>query len=127
MFESRETVTRLGKRSKGLAKEINGGLFWRGVTFIKGTLTFANAHTSVLCDDEGSWPSGWQVDLNGITYDTIMGGPLDAKTRLAWLHKGSNWNGEFTPQPYTPNSPKFFEIWGMTMMRVRFWKSATLC
>lgn len=30
-----------------------------------------------------------------------MGGPLDAKTRLAWLHKGSNWNGEFTPQPYT--------------------------
>ena len=81
--------------------KINGGLLWRGVTVTNGTLDFANAHTSVLCDDEGSWPSGERVDLDGMTYDTIIGGPLDAKTRLAWLHKGSNWDEEFTPQPYT--------------------------
>ena len=81
--------------------KINGGLIWREATVIKGTLSFANAHTSVLCDDESSWPSGGRVDLNGMTYDTIIGGPLDAKTRLAWLDKGSNWNGEFKPQPYT--------------------------
>ena len=81
--------------------KINGGLVWRGVTVTKGTLNFANAHTSVLCDDEGSWPSGWRVDLEGLTYDTIIGGPLDAKSRLAWLHNVSNWNGTFTPQPYT--------------------------
>ena len=64
-------------------------------------MNFANAHTSVLCDDEGSWPSGWRIDLEGLTYDTIIGGPLDAKSRLAWLHNVSNWNGTFTPQPYT--------------------------
>ena len=81
--------------------KINGGLVWRGVTVTKGTLNFANAHTSVLCDDEGSWPSGWRVDLEGLTYDTIIGAPLDAKSRLAWLHNVSNWNGTFTPQPYT--------------------------
>ena len=81
--------------------KINGGLFWRGVTVTKGTLNFANAHTSVLCDDESSWPSGGYVDLSGMTYDTVIGGPLDAKTRLVWLDKGSNWGGKFTPQPYT--------------------------
>ena len=64
-------------------------------------MNFANAHTSVLCDDEGSWPSGWRIDIEGLTYDTIIGGPLDAKSRLAWLHNVSNWNGTFTPQPYT--------------------------
>ena len=43
--------------------KINGGLVWREATVIKGTLSFANAHTSVLCDDESSWPSGGRVDL----------------------------------------------------------------
>jgi hypothetical protein len=81
--------------------KLNGGLLWRGVTVTKGTLNFANAHTSVLADDESSWPSGGRIALNGMTYDTIIGGPLDAKSRLAWLDKGSNYGGEFTPQPYT--------------------------
>ena len=81
--------------------KINGGLFWRGATVTKGKLSFANAHTSSLTDDESSWPSGGRVSLNGLTYDTIIGAPLDAKTRLIWLDKGSNWGGEFTPQPYT--------------------------
>ena len=80
---------------------MNGGLIWRGVTVAKGKLDFSNAHTSVLSDDESSWPSGGRVNLNGMTYDTIIGGPLDAKSRLAWLDKGSNWGGKFTPQPYT--------------------------
>ena len=81
--------------------KMNGGLIWLGVTVAKGTFSFSNAYTSSLTDDKDSWPSGGQVDLNGMTYDTIIGGPLDAKTRLAWLDKGSNWNGEFKPQPYT--------------------------
>ena len=90
-----------GEALNAQSAKMNGGLFWRGVTVTKGTLYFANAHTSVLSDDESSWPSGGRVDLNGMTYDTIIGGPLDSKSRLAWLHNVSNWNGTFTPQPYT--------------------------
>ena len=71
--------------------KINDGLIWQGVTVTKGTLYFANAHTSVLSDDIDSWPSGERIDLSRMNYDTIIGGPLNAKTRLVWPDKISNW------------------------------------
>ena len=67
--------------------QISGGLIWRNVTVKSGTLMFANVHTSVLADDKDSWPSGGLIDLEGMTYNGIIGGPIDSKTRLLWLKK----------------------------------------
>jgi hypothetical protein len=74
------------------------GLLWRGVAECKGVLDLTSAHASDLVDDPGSWPG--RMILDGFTYDGITGA-TDASTRLAWLAKGTYWNGTFRPQPYS--------------------------
>mmetsp|Transcript_28706 Transcript_28706/g.54249 ORF Transcript_28706/g.54249 Transcript_28706/m.54249 type:complete len:616 (+) Transcript_28706:72-1919(+) len=76
-------------------------LIWRAVTITAGEVTFDSARASVLADDVDSWPGDNTLDLDGFDYDRITGAPTDAKTRLPWLVKGSNYGGYFYPQPYT--------------------------
>ncbi|MEM8569568.1 MAG: hypothetical protein AAGG56_01555 [Pseudomonadota bacterium] len=77
------------------------GLFWLNVNTEEGSLNFNSAHVGDLVDDLESWPDRERVYLDGFTYDRISGTFLDAPRRLAWLRRGSRWNGAFFPQPYT--------------------------
>ncbi|WP_298913462.1 hypothetical protein [uncultured Roseobacter sp.] len=80
---------------------IRDGFFWRDATLSKGSLDLNTAHASDLVDDLTSWPGEGSLNLDGFTYDRIGAAPTDAVRRLDWLAKGSTWNGEFFPQPYT--------------------------
>ncbi|MEM9638299.1 MAG: hypothetical protein AAGA94_11680 [Pseudomonadota bacterium] len=77
------------------------GLIWRNVTLSEGYLSLSAAHVGDLVDDLTSWPARGRLILDGFTYDRITAAPTDAARRLEWLSKGSTWNGEFFPQPYT--------------------------
>lgn len=81
--------------------DIREGFFWRNVTCREGILNFTAAHVGDLVDDMTSWPEAGRLYLDGFTYDRISAAPIDAAPRLDWLAKGSTWNGEFFPQPYT--------------------------
>lgn len=89
------------------AVRIKEGLFWRGVTIESGGVYLNGAQVGDLVDDLGSWPEGEdRLILDGFSYDRIAGnlpntGFTDAKRRLDWLARGTVWNGEFYPQPYT--------------------------
>lgn len=78
------------------------GLIWREVTPGQGVFDFSAAQVGDLADDPECWPEKRQLVLDGFTYDRISGSsPTDAKTRIPWLEKGSEWNGQFFPQPFT--------------------------
>lgn len=77
------------------------GFIWRQVTAPEGIVDLNGAHVGDLVDDMQSWPPAGRLTLHGFTYDRISGAPTDAPQRLRWLAKGSSWNGEFFPQPYT--------------------------
>ena len=74
--------------------------FWKGVTGISGELDLSNAHFDTLTDDPKSWGKVAELSLVGLTYAHITN-PGDTAKRLAWLGKGHEMNGEFSPQPYT--------------------------
>ncbi|MEL7107128.1 MAG: hypothetical protein AAGM21_14490 [Pseudomonadota bacterium] len=94
-FEAKEgfALTALGMKT-------GQGLFWRGVTAPHAMIDFTDAHATMLVDDTESWPGGGRIELDGFTYDRIIGGATDAKTRLDWIAKGEK-PGRFFPQPYT--------------------------
>ena len=77
------------------------GLIWREITTGQGVFDFSAAQVGDLADDPECWPEKGKLILDGFTYDRITSAPTDAKTRIAWLEKGSEWNGEFYPQPFT--------------------------
>ena len=92
------------REGKGLTLQrayIHQGLIWRDVTYSTGTLSLASSHAGDLVDDLTSWPEAGKLILDGFTYYRISAAPTDAARRLDWLAKGSTWNGEFFPQPYT--------------------------
>lgn len=81
--------------------QVSGGVLWRGVSLREGTVNLASAHVSDLVDDLDSWPEAGRLILHGFTFDKISGGFTNVKQRLDWLARGTVWEGEFFPQPYT--------------------------
>ena len=90
-----------GKALNAQHLHVAQGLLWRGIEVGAGSLYFASAHVSDLADDCESWPDSRRVYLDGFTYDRILGSFLDVPNRLEWLRRGSRWDAEFFPQPYT--------------------------
>jgi hypothetical protein len=81
---------------------VRGGLFLRGGAEIKGALDLTGASIDTLHDDEASWPAPGNLLLNRCLYNALIGGPMDARRRLAWLARQSpeRWGEDFWPQPY---------------------------
>jgi hypothetical protein len=70
-------------------------LNWKGVT--KSTvLLLQETSAGSFSDEEESWPNKGNLYLDGFVYGSIASGPTDARTRLEWLDRES----EFRPQPY---------------------------
>jgi hypothetical protein len=81
---------------------VTEGFLWRDVTIDSGCVDMTSAHVGDLVDDLASWPSGdGQLVLDGFTYDRISAAFTDARRRLDWLGRGTVWEGEFLPQPYS--------------------------
>ncbi|MBI1418994.1 MAG: hypothetical protein GC146_17430 [Limimaricola sp.] len=80
---------------------VTGSFFWRNVRAESGSVDLADVHVGDLVDDLASWPPAGRLYLDGFTYDRISGAFTDARKRLDWLARGTVWEGEFFPQPYT--------------------------
>lgn len=81
---------------------VRGGLFWSNMTAPTGPCSFADAHFQSLVDDPKCWADAKNLIFDGMTYDRLSGAiPRNATTRLGWLERGSYWEGDFFPQPYT--------------------------
>ncbi|MEM9196337.1 MAG: hypothetical protein AAGD12_00655, partial [Pseudomonadota bacterium] len=82
---------------------VSGVFFMREGAVVEGVLDLTRARLGAINDDRACWPEkrGWLV-LDGCTYDAILGGPVDAETRLDWLglQDPSNYSKDFWPQPY---------------------------
>ncbi|HEU5319864.1 MAG TPA: hypothetical protein VFX28_03630, partial [Methylomirabilota bacterium] len=57
-----------------------------------------HARAGALVDDEASWPTRGNLELDGFEYDSIAVGPTDALTRLRWISRAQR--GGYHPQPY---------------------------
>jgi hypothetical protein len=68
----------------------------RGGNFKKATLWLSEASAASVRDDDQSWPSPGNLNLNGFVYRLIE--PRDAGTRLEWLKLQPD--KPFFPQPY---------------------------
>jgi len=81
---------------------VRGGLFLRGGARIDGALDLTGASLDTLHDDEASWPESGNLLLNRCLYNALLGGPMEASRRLAWLalQSPARWNEDFWPQPY---------------------------
>ncbi len=82
---------------------------------INGALDLNGASVDTLHDDEASWPSPGNLLLNRCLYNALIGGPMDARRRLAWLARQApeRWGEDFWPQPYEQLAHVFREM-GMT-------------
>ncbi|MCA0870946.1 hypothetical protein LCL97_08925 [Seohaeicola saemankumensis] len=81
--------------------KVTEGLFWRGVSVANGRVGLDSAHVGDLVDDLDSWPPEGRLILDGFTYDRISGAFTDAHSRITWLERGTTWEDEFYPQPFT--------------------------
>ena len=63
-----------------------------------GRLRLTAARVSFLADHAGGWPEPGQLELNRFTYGAIVGGPITAKQRIAWLSLQAR--DPFYPQPW---------------------------
>lgn len=87
----------------GQALRVELQFLFRRVRSVTGRVYLASAHVHDLADDAASWGMCSDLLLDGFTYDRI-GGNTSPKTfadRKEWLQKGSQFEGEFRPQPYT--------------------------
>ncbi len=82
---------------------ISAGFFFRDVKPVKGRVQLASARIYDFVDGAESWQGCDAVLLVGLTYKLIGGGaaPKTFAGRRDWLAKGSHFEGEFFPQPYT--------------------------
>ncbi|MFN4143773.1 hypothetical protein [Aestuariivirga sp.] len=91
---------------------VRGGFFMRGGAEIKGALDLTGASIDTLHDDEASWPAPGELLLNRCLYNALIGGPMDARRRLAWLARQApeRWGEDFWPQPYEQLAHVFREM-----------------
>lgn len=91
---------------------VRGGFFLRGGAKIDGALDLTGASIDTLHDDEASWPAAGNLLLNRCLYNALIGGPMEAGSRLAWLARQSpeRWNEDFWPQPYEQLAHVFREM-----------------
>ncbi len=91
---------------------VEGAFFWRGVAGIEGSLDLTGARFGVLIDDTDSWPGAGDLLLNRCRYGAILGGPVDAASRLEWLalQRPERVGQDFWPQPYEHLAKVFREM-----------------
>lgn len=78
---------------------VKGGFFWRGLgANVKAALDLSHASVGPIADDQDSWPTTGNLNLDGFVYARIADGPTDAKSRLDWLARQAAV--PFRPQPY---------------------------
>jgi hypothetical protein len=79
----------IGPAENGLNVEratIGGTLYWVDVSRTARTeLDLSDAHVGSVWDDEKSWPTPGNLDLDGFVYEGFAGGPADGAARLQWL------------------------------------------
>jgi len=82
---------------------VEQAFLFRAVAAVSGRVDLASAHVGDLTDDAASWAKCADIILDGFTYDRISGtaAPKSFAARRDWLAKGSRFEGEFFPQPYT--------------------------
>ncbi|MBX3583489.1 MAG: hypothetical protein KF810_16505 [Rhizobiaceae bacterium] len=81
---------------------INGVFFLRRKAIVEGKLDLTASSVGAIFDDSESWPHTGNLVLNRCLFGAIIGGPVDAESRLEWLARQgpSQLFGEFLPQPY---------------------------
>jgi len=65
---------------------------------IKGRIRLTAAQVSFLSDGQSGWPGKGQLEINRFVYGAIVGGPVTATARIAWLRLQSD--NQFYPQPW---------------------------
>jgi hypothetical protein len=82
---------------------VEGAFLFRHVAAVIGRVNLDGAYVRDLADDAASWDKCGALSLDGFTYDRISGGtsPRSFASRKVWLKLGSQFDGEFFPQPYT--------------------------
>ncbi|MEM8958995.1 MAG: hypothetical protein AAGC86_14420, partial [Pseudomonadota bacterium] len=80
----------------------NGALFLRDGAVLDGTLDLRGAEFGAIVDDHTCWPQPGNLLLDRFRYGAILGGPVDAESRLKWLalQDPSLFGEDFWPQPY---------------------------
>ncbi len=83
--------------------KVKGDLLIRSVRRISGRVQLSSAHVRSLVDTPSILPAlPNSLILDGFSYDAIgTAAPVTFAARRKWLEVGSNWQGEFRPQPYT--------------------------
>ena len=81
---------------------IDGAFFLRQGASIEGMLDLTATTIGAIDDDQESWPQTGDLLLNRCQYGAIIGGPVDAASRLDWLSRQTpeRWKADFWPQPY---------------------------
>lgn len=81
---------------------VDGAFFLRQGASVLGTLDLTAAAIGAIYDEEACWPSRGDLLLNRCRYGALIGGPIDATSRLGWLARQlpERWQQDFWPQPY---------------------------
>ncbi len=92
----------VGLREDGLVirnATVQGTFRWTNVAISKSTrVDLAFATIGQLADDDASWPSVGNLNLQGCSYREIPAGPKDGDSRLDWLRRLPST--PFLGQPY---------------------------
>ncbi len=85
---------------------VGGALEWKQIALTAGTtLNLSHARVGQLDDDYNSWPAAGKLVLDGLSYDAIVGVPLNSEERKLWLRNRLDYlrrqgRTEFSLQPH---------------------------
>lgn len=87
-----------GTALNGQRLVVRGSLFWYEMDKINGAVNLNAATLGDLVDDPQSWNLS-DLSFVGMTYDNLVD-TFDLDFRKAWVRRGSQFGGQFHPQPY---------------------------
>jgi hypothetical protein len=96
-------VSRAGDMAVKLNRaSVKGALFLRSGARIDGALSLNGADLGAIVDEPACWPATGDLLLNRCLYGALLGGAVEATTRLDWLSRQTpgRWGEDFWPQPY---------------------------
>ncbi|MEL6806731.1 MAG: hypothetical protein AAFO97_03035 [Pseudomonadota bacterium] len=91
-----------GHAFNGKAMRVDRAFIWKKLSEEgTGAVSLNGAHVEELDDDPENWPEGHDLHLDGFTYTRITAKVATVPARMDWLKLGSDFGGDFRPQPYS--------------------------
>lgn len=90
-----------GAALQGQSIRVDDVMIWKNVMLKKGFVQFLSAQFRNISTDFRDWGNENEPKIDGMTYNRISVSSIDLPGLLRWVERGSHYENQFRPQPFT--------------------------